>query len=92
MRRLITGTDAGMAPFDNFPVALRSHEDRGFTGAQILEMATVTTASALGLGTTAGTLQTGYSAACWWSTRSPRRPQCAATPHPGLGPGPVSSR
>ena len=62
MRRLITGTDAGMAPFDNFPVALRSHEDRGFTGAQILEMASVTTASALGLGTTAGTLQTGYSA------------------------------
>jgi imidazolonepropionase-like amidohydrolase len=62
MRRLITGTDAGMAPFDNFPVALRSHEDRGFTGAQILEMASVTTASALGLGTTAGTLQTGHSA------------------------------
>jgi hypothetical protein len=29
MRRLITGTDAGMAPFDNFPVALRSHEDWG---------------------------------------------------------------
>ncbi|MCU1611031.1 MAG: Imidazolonepropionase [Pseudonocardiales bacterium] len=90
MRRLITGTDAGMAPFDKFPGALRSHEDRGFTGAQILEMASVTTASALGLGTTAGTQQTGYSADLL--VVSPRRPHCAATPHAGLGPGPVSSR
>jgi imidazolonepropionase-like amidohydrolase len=60
--RLITGTDAGMAPFDNFPAALRSLEDWGFTRDRILEMATVTTASALGLATTAGTLRAGYSA------------------------------
>ena len=60
--RLITGTDAGMAPFDTFPAALRALEDWGFTREQILEMATVTTADALGLATTAGTLHAGYSA------------------------------
>jgi imidazolonepropionase-like amidohydrolase len=60
--RLITGTDAGMAPFDNFPAALRALEDWGFSRDQILEMATVTTAAALGLATTAGALRAGYSA------------------------------
>lgn len=52
--RLITGTDAGMAPFDNFPTVLRGLEDWGFARDQILEMATVTTAEAIGL---AGWLQ-----------------------------------
>lgn len=60
--RLITGTDAGMAPFDNFPAALHALQDWGFTRDQILEMATVTTADAIGLATTAGTLDAGYSA------------------------------
>jgi hypothetical protein len=60
--RLITGTDAGMAPFDNFPVALRALQDWGFSTDQILEMATVTTADAIGLATTAGSLSMGYSA------------------------------
>jgi imidazolonepropionase-like amidohydrolase len=60
--RLITGTDAGMAPFDNFPVALRALQDWGFSTDQILEMATVTTADAIGLATTAGRLCVGYSA------------------------------
>lgn len=60
--RLITGTDAGMEPFDNFPAALRGLEDWGFPRDQILEMATVTTADAIGLATTTGTLATGYSA------------------------------
>jgi hypothetical protein len=46
--RLITGADAGMARFDNFPAALRALEDWGFSRDQILEMATVTTADALG--------------------------------------------
>ncbi|MGH3549695.1 MAG: amidohydrolase family protein [Pseudonocardiaceae bacterium] len=60
--RLITGTDAGMGPFGNFPAALRALEEWGFTREQILEMATVTTADALGLASTAGALHAGYSA------------------------------
>lgn len=60
--RLITGTDAGMAPFDNFPAALGALEEWGFTRDQILEMATVTTADAIGLASTAGALRAGYSA------------------------------
>jgi imidazolonepropionase-like amidohydrolase len=60
--RLITGTDAGMAPFDNFPVALQGLHGRGFSADQILEMATVTTADAIGLATTAGRLCVGYNA------------------------------
>lgn len=60
--RLITGTDAGMAPFDNFSAALQALQDWGFTPDQILEMATVTTATAIGLATTTGTLAAGYSA------------------------------
>ena len=60
--RLITGTDAGMAPFDNFPAALRALQDWAFSPEQILEMATVTTADAIGLATTTGRLRAGYRA------------------------------
>lgn len=59
---LITGTDAGMVPFDNFPAALHALEHWGFPRERILEMATVTTAGALGLATVTGTLHAGYSA------------------------------
>jgi imidazolonepropionase-like amidohydrolase len=60
--RLITGTDAGMGPFDNFPVTLRRFAEFGFTAGQIIEMATVTTADALGLAGTTGRLAPGLSA------------------------------
>jgi imidazolonepropionase-like amidohydrolase len=60
--RLITGTDAGMAPFDNFGSALRGFAEYGFTPAEIIEMATVSTADALGLGRVTGRLAAGYDA------------------------------
>jgi imidazolonepropionase-like amidohydrolase len=60
---LITGTDAGLAPFDSFPAALAClHDDWDFTPAHIIDMATTATADGLRLGTTTGSLRAGYSA------------------------------
>ncbi|MGH3975432.1 MAG: amidohydrolase family protein, partial [Pseudonocardiaceae bacterium] len=60
--RLITGTDAGMAPFDNFPAALQGFARWDFTAERIIEMATVDTADALGLASTTGQLAAGLAA------------------------------
>lgn len=60
--RLITGTDAGMAPFDNFPAALQGFAQWGFSAERIIEMATVDTADALGLANTTGQLTAGLAA------------------------------
>lgn len=60
--RLITGTDAGMTAFENFPAALHALQEWGFTPDRILQMATLTTAEAIGLGTTTGRVHAGYSA------------------------------
>lgn len=61
---LITGTDAGLpnSVFDDFVGALELYEYLGFTPARILEMATVTSAAALGLAGHVGRLQPGCSA------------------------------
>lgn len=60
--RLITGTDAGLSPFDNFPEVLQGFQRWDFTPDQIIDMATVQTAAALGLSATAGRLAPGLSA------------------------------
>ncbi|MGH3882569.1 MAG: amidohydrolase family protein [Pseudonocardiaceae bacterium] len=60
--RLITGTDAGMGPFDNFPAALQGFARWDFTAERIIEMATVETADALGLANTTGQLAPGLAA------------------------------
>ncbi|MDQ2707615.1 MAG: amidohydrolase family protein [Actinomycetota bacterium] len=60
--RLIAGTDAGMAPFDNFGAALVGFAQYGFTAEQIIELATVTTADAIGLGSVTGRIEAGYDA------------------------------
>ena len=61
---LITGTDAGLpnSVFDDFVGALELYEYLGFTPGRVLEMATVTSAAALGLAGHAGQLRPGYSA------------------------------
>lgn len=59
---LITGTDAGLSAFDNFPEVLQCLQQWSFTADQIIHMATVQTAAALGLSATAGTLAPGLSA------------------------------
>ncbi|MGH3981170.1 MAG: amidohydrolase family protein [Pseudonocardiaceae bacterium] len=60
--RLITGTDAGMGPFDNFSAALQGFALWDFTADRIIEMATVETADALGLANTTGKLAAGLAA------------------------------
>ncbi len=60
--RPITGTDAGMGPFDNFPAALQGFALWDFTAEQIIEMAPVGTAEALGLADTTGQLAAGLAA------------------------------
>jgi imidazolonepropionase-like amidohydrolase len=59
---LIAGTDAGLTPFDDFPAALARIAEWGFSTAEIIEMATVRAATALGLSDTAGRLAPGLSA------------------------------
>jgi imidazolonepropionase-like amidohydrolase len=60
--RLITGTDAGMGPFNNFPDVLNRFAEWNFTPAHIIQMATTDTANALGLATTTGQLTPGLAA------------------------------
>jgi imidazolonepropionase-like amidohydrolase len=62
--RLIPGTDAGLrgSVFDDFAGALQLYEHVGFTPDRIIEMATVTSACALGRGHEIGQLAPGYSA------------------------------
>ncbi|GDY31732.1 amidohydrolase family protein [Gandjariella thermophila] len=61
---LITGTDAGLpgSVFDDFVGALELYEYLGFPPGRIIEMATVTSAAALGLGDEVGRLAPGYRA------------------------------
>ncbi|MGH3673999.1 MAG: amidohydrolase family protein [Pseudonocardiaceae bacterium] len=60
--RLITGTDAGMGPFDNFPIFLQRLAEWKFTPEQIIQMATADTAAAIGLAATTGQLLPGLAA------------------------------
>jgi imidazolonepropionase-like amidohydrolase len=61
---LIAGTDAGLpgSVFDNPVGALELYEWLGFPLARILEIATIDSAQALGLGSVTGRLAPGYSA------------------------------
>ncbi|GGM81271.1 amidohydrolase [Longimycelium tulufanense] len=62
--RLITGTDAGLpgSEFTDIVNALELYEYLGFTHDQTIELATVNSARALGLGTRTGQLTPGYDA------------------------------
>ncbi|HEY1918273.1 MAG TPA: amidohydrolase family protein [Streptosporangiaceae bacterium] len=62
--RLIPGTDAGLpgSGFDDYAGALGYQAYLGFSPARIIEMATVTSAAALGVGDITGRLAPGYSA------------------------------
>ncbi|MEV4649014.1 amidohydrolase family protein [Saccharopolyspora sp. NPDC049357] len=61
---LITGTDAGLprSPFDDLPGALQLYTYLGFEAADVLEMATTGTATALGLAERTGRLAAGLDA------------------------------
>jgi imidazolonepropionase-like amidohydrolase len=61
---LIVGTDAGLprSMFDGLPTALELYVELGFTPDRVLEMATVTSATALGLSGTTGRLAPGMAA------------------------------
>ncbi|MGW0889544.1 amidohydrolase family protein [Saccharopolyspora sp. NPDC002578] len=61
---LITGTDAGLpgSPFDDLAGALELYAHLGFAPGRILEMATVSSAAALGLGEVTGRLAAGRDA------------------------------
>jgi imidazolonepropionase-like amidohydrolase len=62
--RLIPGTDAGLptSVFGDFAGALEMYDQLGFAPARIIEMATVTSAGALGLGEETGRIAPGYAA------------------------------
>jgi imidazolonepropionase-like amidohydrolase len=62
--RMIPGTDAGAgnSGFDDFAGALQLYEHLGFDREYVMEMATTTSAEALGIGDTTGQLSPGLSA------------------------------
>ncbi|MFJ7218911.1 amidohydrolase family protein [Amycolatopsis sp. NPDC098790] len=62
--RMIPGTDAGAtnSSFDDYAGALQLYEHLGFDRGHVIEMATTTSAEALGLGGTTGQLTPGLSA------------------------------
>lgn len=62
--RMIPGTDAGAtnSSFDDYAGALQLYEHLGFDRDHVIEMATTTSAEALGLGGTTGQLTPGLSA------------------------------
>jgi len=62
--RLIPGTDAGLptSVFGDFAGALEMYSHLGFPPDRIIEMATVTSAEALGLGGETGRIAPGYAA------------------------------
>ncbi|WP_258341056.1 amidohydrolase family protein [Saccharopolyspora gregorii] len=61
---LITGTDAGLpaSPFDDLAGALQLYVHLGFAADRVVEMATTTSAAALGLGEVTGRLAPGLDA------------------------------
>ncbi len=69
--RLIHGTDAGLARFDDSTEALIRLADRGFTGSELLAMATTDAAAGLGL-TDTGRLEVGRRADLLVLDRDPR--------------------
>lgn len=71
--RMIPGTDAGTAnsSFDDYAGALQLYEHLGFDRERIIEMATTTSAEALGLGGTTGQLTPGLSADLLVTTGDP---------------------
>lgn len=60
--RIITGTDAGLSAFDDFPMALRRYLDFGFRPEQVIAAATVEAAAGLGLSGVTGRLAAGFDA------------------------------
>lgn len=60
--RVITGTDAGLSAFDDFPIALRRYLDFGFRPEQVIAAATVEAAAGLGLAGITGRLAAGFDA------------------------------
>ncbi|WP_019854305.1 amidohydrolase family protein [Actinopolyspora mortivallis] len=81
---LVTGTDAGLpgSVFDDFVGALELYEYLGFTPATILDMATVTSAAALGLGDRLGRIAAGYEADLLVVDGDPRTDGLAVLRHP----------
>ena len=69
--RLMHGTDAGLARFDDSTEALIRLADRGFSGAELLAMATSNAAAGLGL-TDTGRLEVGRRADLLVLARDPR--------------------
>lgn len=61
---LIAGTDAGLngSEFRGFPNALGFYREIGYGNAEVIELATTTTAGALGLGKDTGQIAPGYAA------------------------------
>lgn len=61
---LIIGTDAGLtgSMFDDFIGAIELYEYLGFDNDRVIDMATTTSATAVGIGDYAGHLRPGYSA------------------------------
>ncbi|SDP38155.1 Imidazolonepropionase [Actinopolyspora xinjiangensis] len=61
---LILGTDAGLrgSAFRNFPNALGLYREIGYSNAEVIELATTTTADALGHGKETGRIAAGYAA------------------------------
>lgn len=59
---VLPGTDAGLTPFDGLPSTLANFQHIGFTTPEILDMATVGAASAIGLEELTGRLVPGLAA------------------------------
>ncbi len=59
---VILGSDAGLSRFDDYGVVLRNWSDWGFDAEEVIDMATVDAAQALGLGAVTGRLRPGFAA------------------------------
>lgn len=69
--RLITGTDAGMVPFDTFPAALHNLEYWGFAPDRILEMATTAPPKPSDSARQRAACTSAIVPTYWWSTAIP---------------------